>query len=93
MKATDIEATLRATFPEARVTVRNLDGKGGHFQAIVGSADFEGKSRLEQHRMVYAALGDKVGGEVHALALRTCTPEAFDQVSSESRPLSEGGER
>ncbi len=52
-----------------------IKGEGDHFEAVVISPLFEGKTMLEQHRMVYAILGERMGNEIHALALQTCTPE------------------
>ena len=64
---------LEAAFPGARVDVRTFSGTD-HFEATVEAAQFEGRSRIEQHQMVYAAVGELLGGEVHALALRTRAP-------------------
>jgi stress-induced morphogen len=69
-KAELTEALLRA-FPEGEVEVTDLTGTSDHYQARIVSEAFQGKSRLEQHRMVYAALGDAMKGAVHALALQT----------------------
>jgi acid stress-induced BolA-like protein IbaG/YrbA len=57
-----------------------VDGDGQHFEALVVSRAFEGKSRIERHRMVYAALGDRMRGQVHALSMRTLTPEEHRRV-------------
>jgi stress-induced morphogen len=54
-----------------------VKGEGGHFEAVVVSPQFAGRTMVQQHRLVYAALGDRMGGEIHALALRTLTPEAW----------------
>ena len=51
-----------------------VDGDGQHFQALIVSAAFEGRSRIERHRLVYAALGDRMRQEIHALSMRTLTP-------------------
>lgn len=66
---------LLAAFPGARVEVVDLTGTEDHFQAVVVAEHFRDKSRIEQHRMVYGALGDLMKGAVHALALTTRTPE------------------
>jgi stress-induced morphogen len=66
-----LESLLLAAFPGAQVEVTDLTGTQDHFQALVVTPAFEGKSRIEQHQMVYAALGDLMKGEVHALALTT----------------------
>lgn len=76
MKAEDIRALIEQHLPGAQVTVRGDDGV--HFEAVVISDRFAGKSLLQQHRLVYAALGGRVEREeIHALALKTYTPEAW----------------
>jgi stress-induced morphogen len=60
-----------AAFPGARVEVTDLTGTADHFQAVVVASEFAGRSRVEQHRMVYAALGELMAGPIHALALTT----------------------
>ncbi len=70
----DLRARLLAAFPAAHVEVTDLTGTHDHFQAVVVAADFHGKSRVEQHKMVYAALGELMGGPIHALALTTREP-------------------
>jgi stress-induced morphogen len=62
---------LLATFPDAKVEVSDLTGTEDHFQAMVVTTAFAGKSRVEQHKMVYAALGELMSGPIHALALTT----------------------
>jgi len=66
-----LRARLLAAFPGARVEVTDLTGTQDHFQAVVVASEFDGKSRIEQHKMVYAALGELMGGPIHALALST----------------------
>lgn len=73
MNADRIRALIEAGLPGARVEVQGEDGV--HFEALVVSEAFRGKLPLARHRMVYAALGELMGGEIHALALRTQTPE------------------
>ena len=75
MSATDIERFIKEALPDAEVTIRDLAGDGDHYAANVVSAAFKGKSRVQQHQMVYAALKGRMGGELHALALQTSTPE------------------
>ena len=75
MSATDIERFIKEALPDAQVTIRDLAGDGDHYAASVVSAAFKGKSRVQQHQMVYAALKGRMGGELHALALQTSTPE------------------
>jgi stress-induced morphogen len=75
MSAADIERFIREALPDAKVEIRDLAGDGDHYAANVVSAAFKGKSRVQQHQMVYAALKGRMGGELHALALQTSTPE------------------
>lgn len=67
----ELETLLRAGFPDAEIVVEDLAGDGDHYRAVVKSALFAGKSRVAQHQMVYAALGGRMGGQLHALALET----------------------
>jgi stress-induced morphogen len=71
MSLSEIETMIREAFPDARVEVKDLAGDGNHYSASVVSAAFKGKSRVQQHQMVYAALKGRMGGELHALALTT----------------------
>ena len=71
MSMSEIESMIREAFPDARVEVKDLAGDGNHYSASVASAAFRGKSRVQQHQMVYAALKGRMGGELHALALTT----------------------
>lgn len=75
MAAADIEAMIRAAFPDAAVEITDLAGDGDHYAAKVTSAAFKGMPRVRQHQAVYAALGGRVGGELHALQLTTATPD------------------
>jgi len=75
MDARDIEAMIKAALPDARVVIRDLAGDGDHYAAEVVSETFRGKSRVQQHQMVYNALKGKMGGTLHALALQTSAPE------------------
>jgi stress-induced morphogen len=74
MPAGEIESLIRAALPDANVTVEDLAGDGDHYAATVVSAAFRGRSRVQQHQMVYAALRGRMGGELHALALQTSAP-------------------
>ena len=74
MDASAIERMILEALPDAAVRIEDLRGDGDHYAAYVESAAFEGKTRVQQHQMVYAALQDKMGGELHALALQTSTP-------------------
>jgi len=71
MPAAEIERLIVAAFPDARVEIKDLAGDGDHYSATVVSAAFRGKSRVQQHQMVYGALKGRMGGELHALALTT----------------------
>jgi stress-induced morphogen len=71
MSRSEIETMIREAFPDARIEVKDLAGDGNHYAANVVSAAFTGKSRVQQHQMVYAALKGRMGGELHALALQT----------------------
>jgi stress-induced morphogen len=70
----DLEARLRAAFPDAEITVQDLAGDGEHWRARIVSPVFKGLTRVRQHKLVYDALGGSVGGEIHALALETAAP-------------------
>ena len=75
MNARDIERLIKAALPDARVVIRDLVGDGDHYAAEVVSESFRGKSRVQQHQMVYEALKGNMGGTLHALALQTSAPE------------------
>src|ERR1700721_738768 len=75
MAANDIERLIRARIPDAEVTSRDLAGDGDHYAATVIAESFRGKSRVQQHQIVYAALRGEMGGKLHALALQTGAPE------------------
>ncbi len=75
MDAAEIERMIKDAIPDADVALEDLRGDGDHYSARVVSASFEGKTRVQQHQMVYAALKGKMGGQLHALALQTGTPE------------------
>jgi stress-induced morphogen len=75
MDARDIEALIKARIPDAKVTIRDLAGDGDHYAAEVVAESFRGKSRIQQHQMVYEALKGNMGGALHALALQTSVPE------------------
>ncbi len=74
MPASDIEALIKAALPDAVVTMTDLVGDNDHWAAHVVSAAFAGKPRVAQHKLVYAALGTRMGGELHALQLTTAVP-------------------
>jgi stress-induced morphogen len=74
MAADDIERLIRARFPDAQIRIEDLAGDGDHYAADIVSEAFRGKSRVQQHQMVYEALQGKMGGVLHALALKTAAP-------------------
>jgi stress-induced morphogen len=75
MTADEIGTLIREGLPQAEVTVEDLAGDGNHYRAHVIAPAFRGKSRVQQHQMVYRALGARMGGELHALALTTAVPD------------------
>jgi len=75
MDAGSIERLIREALPDAVVRIEDLRGDGDHYAAYVESAAFKGKSRVQQHQMVYAALQGKMGGQLHALMLTTSAPQ------------------
>ena len=76
MNPAEIEALIRDALPEADVTIEDLRGDGDHYAAYVVSPAFQGKTRVQQHQMVYEALQGRMGNELHALALQTSVPQA-----------------
>ena len=74
MDAAEIEKMIREALPDARITIEDLRGDGDHYAAHVVSSAFEGKTRVQQHQMVYQALRGKMGDDLHALALHTNVP-------------------
>ena len=74
MAADDIAAMIKAALPDAEVEITDLAGDGDHYAARVVSAAFAGKNRVQQHKMVYEALGGRMGGALHALQLTTAVP-------------------
>jgi stress-induced morphogen len=75
MDAIEIERRIKAALPDAVIEIRDLAGDGDHYAAQVISEAFRGKTRVQQHQMVYAALNGDMGGALHALALQTNVPE------------------
>ncbi len=74
MDPAEIETLIKASIPDAKVTIEDLRGDGDHYAAYVVSIAFKGKSRVQQHQMVYRALQGRMGTELHALALQTSAP-------------------
>ena len=75
MAATDIEALIRAAIPDANIEIRDLAGDGDHYAARVVSASCAGLNRVRQHQLLYRALGQRMGAELHALQLETAAPD------------------
>ncbi|BDA85068.1 ATP-binding protein [Aureimonas sp. SA4125] len=75
MNAHDIQKMIKDSIPDAEVTIRDLAGDGDHYAAEVVAESFRGKSRVQQHQMVYQALQGNMGGVLHALALQTSAPK------------------
>ena len=74
MEASEIELLIKASILDAQVTIQDLAGDGDHYAANIVSEAFRGKSRIEQHQMVYDALDGRMGGVLHALKLQTAVP-------------------
>jgi stress-induced morphogen len=74
MAANEIERLIREAIPDAHIEITDLRGDGDHYAARVVSATFAGVPRVRQHQRVYAALGGRMGGELHALQLETAVP-------------------
>ena len=71
MQLKEIESLIKETFPDAIVEIQDLAGDGNHYSATVTSSQFVGKTKIQQHKMVYDSLKGKMGNELHALALKT----------------------
>ena len=71
MTKDNIEELIKQSIPDAKVTIEDLHGDGDHYSAIVVSKSFDGKSMIQQHKMVYESLQGKMGNELHALVLKT----------------------
>jgi acid stress-induced BolA-like protein IbaG/YrbA len=83
MNPDEIRSTLEKALPGATIAVQDLTGGGDHFQVVVVSSLFTGKTLLDQHQMVYGILRDALGSErIHALALKTYTPEQWERAAS-----------
>ncbi len=71
MNLKEIEALIKEAFPDATINIQDLAGDGNHYSATIESSQFSGKSKIEQHKMVYNSLKGKMGNELHALAIKT----------------------
>jgi len=76
MDPSEIERLIKEALPDAQVALEDLVGDGDHWSATVVSEAFQGKTRVQQHQLIYQALQGKMGGELHALALQTSAPES-----------------
>ena len=76
MTANEIEELLHKSFPNAKITIDDLRGDGDHYAAKIVAAEFKGKTRVQQHQMVYNAMNGKMGTDLHALALNTSAPNS-----------------
>ncbi len=81
IEPTEVERMLSAAFPDADLEVTDLTGTKDHYQARIVSNAFVGKSLIQQHQLVYKALGDAMKGPIHALALKTYAPEAWAKLN------------
>lgn len=79
----EVESLLKAAFPDARIDLEDLTGTKDHYQATIVSSAFAGKSPVQQHQLVYQALGAAMAGPIHALALKTYTPEAWARLQGQ----------
>ncbi|YAI82284.1 MAG: BolA family protein [cyanobacterium endosymbiont of Rhopalodia sterrenbergii] len=78
-----VEAMIKERLPDAQVVIRDVKGGGDHLEALVVSAEFEGKPRVKQHQLVYSALQEALDSEaIHALALKTYTPQTWETAQS-----------
>jgi stress-induced morphogen len=75
MEADEIESMIKAKLPDAQVEIRDLAGDGDHYAAVIVSEAFRGKTKVQQHQLVYEALQGNMGGALHALALQTSAPD------------------
>ncbi len=75
MEADEIEAMIKAKLPDAQIEIRDLAGDGDHYAAVIVSEAFRGKTKVQQHQLVYDALQGNMGGALHALALQTSAPD------------------
>ena len=85
--AEEIQSLIRAAIPDAQVRVQDFTGGGDHYEAVVVSAAFAGKTKVARHRMVYGALQEALVQRIHALALTTLTPEELGQAEEQTSGL------
>jgi stress-induced morphogen len=80
MDAGEIKRLIKEALPDAQVTIEDLRGDGDHYAAQIESSAFAGKSRVQQHQMVYKALQGRMGSQLHALALQTGVPKPASEI-------------
>jgi stress-induced morphogen len=80
----EVRRRLLLAFPRAEIEVLDLTGTKDHYQARIVWSEFQGRSLIEQHQLVYRALGEAMNGPIHALALKTYTPESWRKLKGES---------
>ena len=85
--AEEIQSLISTAIPDAQVQVRDFTGGGDHYEAVVVSAAFAGKTKVARHRMVYSALQEAMEQRIHALALTTLTPQELDQAEEQTSGL------
>ncbi len=90
MDAPEIERLIKTHIPDAEVSIRDLAGDGDHYAATVLAESFRGKSRVQQHQLVYQALQGQMGGALHALALQTGVPDSVMRHIDRGRLSSSG---
>ena len=79
MTIQELDILLKSAFPEAAITIKDLAGDGDHYQTTIISERFQGLSKIQQHKMVYAAFQGKMGLDLHALSLTTHAPSAIKE--------------
>ncbi|HTC60713.1 MAG TPA: BolA family transcriptional regulator [Solirubrobacteraceae bacterium] len=88
--AAEIKQRIEAAIPGAQAEVEDYTGGGDHFRAMVVSPAFAGRSRIEQHKLVYGVFGDEIGGPIHALSLKTQAPQEPGAPDAEGPPMAGG---
>lgn len=84
MTQIEIQTLIQEAIPESLVEITDLAGDGDHYEVRVQASIFEGKTRIQQHRLVYEALGSRMGGILHALAIKTYTPDTYKKGETEN---------
>lgn len=87
ISADEIQTRIKETISDAKVVVRDYTGGGDHYEAVVVSEEFRGKPLVARHRLVYGALQEAMVERIHALALKTMTPDEFEEEEKMAKPL------